>query len=1140
MTGSAVTVYVPCDVVEVQVRVGYGDSLSAMEEVVLRAVHAGQDDVAQLAEALGLARRLVNDFVYDLWRQDHLVIDPTRRTVRVSSHVARCLDAGRPEILQGGEASPEARKLMVDQLTGWVRPAVGRTKPGEGRLAVPVDGGERRLQDAAQADVLTALNASSRRHGGHRSAGSENERDRGGTPIGGRTRSVRSFRIPPRDLQPASGQRWSELKVRPTWDEESERLVITVVDDTYPAQLREPASERLTRLAAESPTRPIFIELRKRAESRLLEPPSAESVLGRLEQRTGGAADIPAGQRGTSHEHLKAEADRLDGLLRARVDRETPAEIVGGDEQRNLMVRLIREARTQLVIAGPWLAYDAISAVLDELVRAADRGVAIVLLWGPDFDTQFEDQQERVRNALYDLQREVPDGPRRRVVLPEVGVGTHAKLLLADDRAALVTSRNLLSSDGRYAELGVLLRAAEGAESVPIGELLRWARTSAPSHDLAQLLTVRHADFASATRLRDEEPSEPEPEIQRPIADIEPPGEEEANSATVRIWADRWKAYVRECRDFLASRTLPDVRVVADATHRDLLWVALRRSTYRLVIASDGVSAEVVDDRFITALRGCLERGISTTLVYGQRNSSGRALALSRLEELRAEFPRLLQLNGPEGTGQARDNHAKVLVWDDEAVIGSFNYLSFEGRYGRQRLASELSLRLIGRRSADAAASACGAAEVSRPPAGEPSAGPPVPPSAAYIAAQRIDAATDSPHPAPIVRDALAEAPDPWQVLDVLDDAMFSDADGDEDAEGGTEPGAGSRDLLRIAVARCLSEHSRQADGTVADRWLSWLINDRWQAGAFVEAAVLRRTLAAPSVRPRSAFALLAAAHRTPVFVRSLEEVAFGLDREERIAGIAAAVGGVLLLGSDQALAVLELWSDALGAEAPTTWPNEAAETWTGTWRELAKNVRAYWHGAYQPVPLNALRDDIGGAQLERSQVEAWHDLDQLLENASSTTFNSTVGSRTHRGLFSVSSGEFAQLREIVGNRSEAALRQWLNTLPTRDMNEFVIAASNRLVPGRESLLGSHLRRFVDRVEPVVRQAERVVEECARNGGTGGAGIPPGTGELARWLGMYWADLEESGEHLPPAEARLTREFLTELEDLVNWGEVHG
>ncbi|MEU6034171.1 hypothetical protein ABZ801_02050 [Actinomadura sp. NPDC047616] len=1163
MSETRVTVYVPCDVVEVKVRVGYGDSLSAMEELVLRAVHAGQSDVAQLSAALGLPRRLVNDFIYDLWRHDHLVIDPARRTVAVSDEVARCLDAGEPERLRGAEATPETLELMVDKLTGLVRAAAGRMRPGNGRMTVPVEDGDIRLQDAREADVLAALNAAQRRPRADGAAG----RERADAAITGRARRVRSFRIPPRDLQQSAGRRWTPLQVVPVWDEESQRLVVTVTDEAYPAELREPASERLTRLAAEFPTKPVFVELRKRAEARLVEPPSAESVLTRLEQRVTGTVDIPAGQRMNWHDELTADADRLAGLLRARVDRELPAEVVPGDAHPEMVVRLIRQARTQLVIAGPWLTYGAVTRVLDELARAAERGVVIVLLWGADRDSLFEDQDDKVRNALYDLKADSPGGPRRRVVIPETSVGTHAKVLLVDDRAALVTSRNLLSSSGAHAEVGVLLRARGPGECAPIEELLRWARRSVPSYDQAQLLTVRHADFVAAARLQGEEPGAPEPQDEPPTADVDPPDEDQTIApASVRIWAEGWQAHLRQCRAFLSSRTLPDVRVVADATHRDLLWVALRRAARRLVIASDGASAEVIDDRFLSALRGCLDRGVATTLVYGSRKARGRDEALARLEALRGEYPGLLHLIGPGETGHVRDNHAKVLVWDDDAVVGSFNYLSFEGRYGRQRPASELSVRLTVPEVADAVAAAVGAAPVPRP-AARPATGPAAPSGTAYAAAQRIIAGyrAGAPPLAELVRDVLAATPDPWQVLDALDeDAPAEEPAADDSLNGDLPDAAAPRDLLRVVAARCLADHSGRAAEAAATRWLAWLIRDRWQEGAFVEAAVLRRTLADPSVSPTAALTLLGAARGTPEFAQVLEDFVVGDRRPaERIVGVAAAAAGTLL-GPVEDPGILEVVADDLVAAASTAWTEDDAASWAGVWADFAAQVHAYWHGdgqrpgAYQAVPLDVMRAGLGGAQLERSRAEAWRTLDRLLQHAAGSTYNHTVSRRTHHSLFDDATGEFARLRRILDERAAAktasplpvaqrdaraaeALRDWLDALPTHDMAAFVTAASIKVLPRQHTPMhGSHLRSYVQRLDPIVRQVRHIVREYGGAGTVEGAALPGGTTELARWLAGAWPSLEDSAAHLPATEARLAREFLTDMEDLMRWGAEHG
>ncbi|GGP98509.1 phosphatidylserine/phosphatidylglycerophosphate/cardiolipin synthase-like enzyme [Actinomadura coerulea] len=1123
-----VTVYVPCDVVTIVVRMGYGDSLSAMEELTLRAVHAGLAEPDQLAERLGLGIRLVHDLVYDLWRQGHLAIntETTPLTLTVSDTVARCLDADRTEELRGAESVFEPRELMIDKLTMRVLPAMGRLKPSRARLAVPVESRAVSLADVPQSAVMKALHESLRKEQKAQSVVVDRTR---GPVVGHRARRALSYRLPPPDLRKAAGRRWIELKVAPHWDEELQHLSVTVVDDRLSAELRQEASERLTQLVADSPTSALGTELREHAQGAMVDPPSPASALQRLERRISGAADIPAGQRRNWHLELADDARQLEGLLQAQVQRETSAHIITGEEQERLLPLLIGRAETQLVIVSPWIRYRALKPLLDPLADRIRRGVRVVFAWGVDPDTEFSEAfDDQTRNALEDLARAAPGEHVQQVLLPMTSARTHAKLLVVDDHTALVTSRNLLSSTGSLSELGVVLEAGEG-ESPVITDLLGWVRAAIPSYEQSRRVYVRPSEFAAARSAsgavrpggagpgpgasRGTSPSErARPDAPPSAADIEAPREDATDAAvevtSLRLWTKAWTDHVQRSRAFLESRTLPSVRTVTDAAHRGLLRTALIKAARRVVIASHGLSADAVDTGLIGALRSCLDRGVEVTLVYGDgRRLTGPdrhrwEIANAHLEDLRREYPGTLRLI-------SGGHHAKVLVWDDEALVGSFNYLSFEGRYGRQRLASELSVRLTGGDIADAVAGAVGAAPLVRT---EQSASRPVAPAsagAAFNAAQHLlkshqDGDADA---AVLVRGVLAGAEDPWHVLEAL----------------GEEPDAPPA-LVTLVAARCLTDHAGSGgDGERSLRWRRWLIDRLWRKGDFVEAAVLRQTLPDPRLRPRPALAMLAAARRTPAFVPALEDLAMDdPDAGECVVGVLAAAGAVILEGSSSAAEVLDL----LATEVE------------GIWEELAARTAEYQAvPGSQPITRSTLRAALQESELDQERADAWATLERLVDHAQSTTFDNTISTRTHRALFDSASGEFAVLAKRVRERSPEVLRAWSAELPTRNMAQLVQNVGASVALGRPPMHGSHLKRYVKRLDPILAQVDTVLRLCRDDKEPGaGAALPEEALKLSQWLVDSWSAFTERAGEMPAPEGRLVRAFLDDLEELARWG----
>ncbi|MFF7213723.1 hypothetical protein ACFZAU_24820 [Streptomyces sp. NPDC008238] len=1112
---AVVIVHVPCEVVRVHVRVGFGDTVSPIEDLVLRAVHGGLNEVGALEQRLGLGRRIIDDLIYDLWRHGHLTVDHRAATVAVSDQVAACVEADDLSRLGGAEAVQQACDLMIDKLTLRVLPARGRQRPPHPRLCVPADDRRVGLEDLPQHSVLHALNEALRR------TEPEEPSDRTRTRIQGRSRMVQSYRIPPPGLRESMGRRWIEMKVHPHWDEERQSLTVTVVDDLVPAELREAASDRLTELCAQSPRSAVYAELRQGAQGALLEPPSAETALARLAGRVERAPDIPAGRRHAWHEEMADDARQLDGLLRDRVEREMRVTTVWAEEHRTVVDRLIADAQTQLVIVSPWIRYRALTGHLDALGAAVRRGVRIVLVWGADADSAYDDAlDEQTRNALEDLARQAPAGALESVVIPRTTSRTHAKLVVSDHHTALVTSRNVLSGAGDRPEAGVLLEAGGTGGSIVVSELLGWVRSVIPSYPQSREVRVRASKEAAQETAaphpsapahdgparRPQVPAATPAEAQAPPAlAIQPPAEHRDAEASVRVWTRGWLEHVERTRDFLEDRALPSLRLVTDEAHRSLLRHALDKAAHRLVIASDGLSAEVVDQGMLGSLRACLERGVHITLSHAAPDR-GTGTRRERYEEartalvaLRGEHPEGMEIL--EGT-----NHAKVLLWDDNAVVGSFNYLSFEGRYGRHRLSSELSVRLTGRAIADTLATALGA-PATRPAlrAAQPRHTSVVASGSAYAGAQDLLSAYIPgvpPTPA-LLREALTASGDPWAVLNAL----------------GEEAPA---ELVRPVAARCLADHgaagSRAAD---AERWLRWLIADCWREARYVEAAVLRQALPAPQHRPRVPLTLLAAARDTPLLAETLTELALdNPDEDERNTALAAAVTATLLRGDPEALDVVLLLTGEL----------------RDVWAELAERTTAYWQRAYQPIPLAQVRRSLGGSERERTLDEAWQTLQRLLHHAKALTFENTTSTRTHRHLFDNVDGEFAQLIRVAEERTAGGLQAWRETAgAVHDPVRLVESTGTLVSPQHPPMHGAHLKRYLNRLEPVIAQTRSLVALYADEDGTQAA-LPPGAESFGRWLASRWEALGEATAQMTGPERRLTRTFLDDIEELARWG----
>ncbi|MEU9595358.1 hypothetical protein AB0E06_00895 [Streptomyces sp. NPDC048109] len=1111
---SVAVVYVPCETVELQVRLGYGGALSPMEMVLLDAVRAGLNDVGQLTGHLQLGRRIVHDLVYDLWRAGLLTVDRSLSRIVVPPEVIDQLDRGAP--LPGAEYVREKRELMIDQITRRVLPARGPLSPPDPRLALPVGDDPVGLDRVPQSAVLRALDESLKADERQPPA------DMSHQPVdSGRRRKVLSYRLPPPGLERPRTRRWVELKVEPRWDEHDQQLVMTVVDDRVPTELRESASERLTQLAAEAPGGKPFSELRNVAVGALSEPPSPAGALARLADRVETARGVPAGQRRTWHRELTDDARQLEGLLRERADREMRVRPVTADEQERLVGQLITQATAQLVICSPRIHYQMLRRHLPALEDAVRRDVRLVLLWGAadrDRDEEFDD---RTRNALEDLQRLGEKAGSTQVVLPVTSARTHAKLVVADHTAALVTNAAPLSSAGGRSSVGLLLEQP-GDDSPVITELLDWVRASVPSYEHSRLVQVRATDFRTADSRTTEAPAPargheelPEPAVEAPIEDPS------VEASALELWVSGWTEYLRQAQARLAARRLPAARLVTDATHRTLLRVSLSRARRRLVIASDGLAAEIVDTALVGALRTRLEEGVEVTLVLpdgthpvGDRRQYGEAR--QRLQDLLVAFPGRLHLM--EGS-----NRAALLVWDDEAVVGSFNYLAFDGRYGRHRLASELSVRVSGAAAADAVARAAGAVGMPASPGTGPEsaagAGPETRPDSAvdqplagvaHAAAQRLLHAYADQGAADLrlVAQVLGAAEDPWQLLELLG-------------------GAGPEDLVAVVAARCLADHRDSGQEGRAARWQRWLIRHCWNTGQFVEATVLRLGLPDADFRPRARTAVLGAArsaHHPGAVAAVLEELVLeelvleeGLFAGERVLAALGACSLLLLTGDASGHETLEVVRPQL--DTP--------------WREFADRIGAYWQTAYLPMPLELIRVSLDGSRREHKRARLWEELEQRLAHARAMTFASPVSTRTHHALFNTPSGAFAELGRIVTGRGDGELREWREAPGALPAEQLVLAAGRGASQHGTLMFGGHLKRYLQRLNPVVAAVDDLLATAGSAAATGAA--PPGAEELGTWLAGHWTELTDAAAALEGPEGVLARYFLGDLELLARW-----
>jgi cardiolipin synthase A/B len=134
--------------------------------------------------------------------------------------------------------------------------------------------------------------------------------------------------------------------------------------------------------------------------------------------------------------------------------------IIGGVEQRELLVALLKAAQRRMIIHSTFLDAERFKTLLGPIRLACRRGVTIDLLWGAERDEETEKRNSKAAAAIAGIVRNDPD-IRRRFNVHTRTTGSHAKFAFLDTEdgwRAAVGSCNWLSSPFHSVELSVVLR----------------------------------------------------------------------------------------------------------------------------------------------------------------------------------------------------------------------------------------------------------------------------------------------------------------------------------------------------------------------------------------------------------------------------------------------------------------------------------------------------------------------------------------------------------------------------------------------------------------------------------------------------------------------------------------------------------
>ena len=1025
-------IYSRCDVFEVRVTVGAGLSLSPVERHALLAVAAGVDLVSSLSQVLGLSSRMMVDLLGDLWRAGYVTLDLMNETVELTPQVRELIAAGALSTLPGAETSDETKSIMLDTLTGMLTPVGGAPKPRHARLAVPESAGEATLASVDQASLVNAVAWTLREEAEH----ADNRRTR---------RVLRAYLSPAALGPPVTERHYRALGVKVALDTD-DRLVIRLTDEAVPGRYRDEAQARLTRLVEDQPKSSFVQALRSAAGGRPQEPEPLTSALTRLAEAAATLGAAVPGIRAREHHRMEGDSRRIVSRLHGLAERESGIRVLSGRPEHEAAIRrLIGSARQQLVLACPWVNYDGFFPYVPLLQEAAQRGVQIVMLWGIG---RADVSDRPMRNALSELERH---GAVRPVLIsPHVSSLSHAKLVVSDDQQAVVTSFNFLAPSGPGTrETGVEVTAAPGRHNPAVHELLGWARDTMPDYHIAQAIIAGSDSFPLPADARDEAGDtvaaagsavSPAPPLTAAAA------ADELGGPAAAAWALGWQRHA----DALAAtvrRQPPSVRLIRDGEHRDLLWTALRTARRHLLISSDGLAEDVVDRAFTEHIEKCLQGGVDVTLVYRRaRHESGQAAA-DVLSELARPVP-----GRPGRLTLTRDNnHAKVLVVDDESVVTSFNFLSFDGYYGvgRHRQRAEVGVRIYGRGVARELLAQFGVA----PPADDTDET-----GMAEADEQQRALAT-----AQQLLDRLAA---PGRVTST-ELAALAGAEEEAFAVLGAlrEVGADAARLETVAAAVLGRDDDPGAaqPTDLAWPWWEWLARRRFEEADFAVAAALRAAVPSSQAAPRPGLLNVAASRGTPRLAGALSDAVLGEDltSDERQAVLAVAVHALLATGADGLTEVIDLAVSDLAATG-------AGEPWAG----LAATASGWWEATMRPLPADQFRQ---GAELrEHASDDAgeWAALGAALRAFEVHTPGYKAGAVTQKLLLRAG-GQLNLLKLAADEHDRAAVRAWTADPQLKDVGAWVDAAT-REAGCAELIMGTRRPPFVDRISAIVRGAQAV------------------------------------------------------------------
>lgn len=297
--------------------------------------------------------------------------------------------------------------------------------------------------------------------------------------------------------------------------------------------------------------------------------------------------------------------------------------IVGGDGHLILLREALERAKSTVVIHSCFLSADTLRSLLPDFERAGRRRVRVELLWGLHVDPEAGGPPRKFSDAA-DVLAGLPPSARGRIRLSPRSSGSHAKVLMYDDRetgvwTTIVGSCNFLSSEFDWMEVSLRTRSALFASRV-----------------LSLLLSN-----------------------QLPAVGNWSPTARQLN----HIWSEL-KTKIRAQGEVGKY----SISLVTDYDHYACVTLARDHASREIEIACDlyGLSAET---SVLVPMETAASRGIDVRLQYTRPSKF-------LLEEGHEPLPADIAKRGIK-ISRVENEHAKYLGWDDDfLVVSSFNWMA--------------------------------------------------------------------------------------------------------------------------------------------------------------------------------------------------------------------------------------------------------------------------------------------------------------------------------------------------------------------------------------------------------------------------------------------------------------------------------